>query len=245
VWRSTWRPSDGPRSPTSPLLLRSPSLALPLSLSLTRSLSLSQHRRRQGRIGRCAICVFAVVCLWPANSLYMYVHCHLCLLHMFTTYVHTSMHHILKVGYSPRHGWSQLCVSIGGDRATHAHAPPRFIYQGDETCYYCQNRRVSPEHVQARLMLCGRADMGTARGAFLAFVFAFWFQGKLGKEVTHNLKAQKATNNMDSANAYAVMNILSVWLPMTCSPSRVERLALLLLRALSRAARATYLPCRA
>ena len=37
-------------------------------------------------------------------------------------------------------------------------------------------------------------------------------KGKLGKEVTHNLKAQKATNNMDSANAYAVMNILSaIW----------------------------------
>jgi solute carrier family 35 protein E1 len=34
-------------------------------------------------------------------------------------------------------------------------------------------------------------------------------KGKLGKEVTHNLKANKATNNMDSANAYAVMNILS------------------------------------
>lgn len=42
-------------------------------------------------------------------------------------------------------------------------------------------------------------------------------QGKLGKEVTHNLKAQKATNNMDSANAYAVMNILSV----SCTGSRV------------------------
>ena len=37
-------------------------------------------------------------------------------------------------------------------------------------------------------------------------------QGKLGKEVTHDLKAKKATNNMDSANAYAVMNILSVLL---------------------------------
>jgi len=37
-------------------------------------------------------------------------------------------------------------------------------------------------------------------------------KGKLGKEVTHNLKAQKATNNMDSANAYAVMNIFSaIW----------------------------------
>jgi solute carrier family 35 protein E1 len=34
-------------------------------------------------------------------------------------------------------------------------------------------------------------------------------KGKLGKEVTHDLKAKKATNNMDSANAYAVMNILS------------------------------------
>ena len=37
-------------------------------------------------------------------------------------------------------------------------------------------------------------------------------KGKLGKDVTHKLKANKATNNMDSANAYAVMNILSaVW----------------------------------
>merc|ERR1712127_983272 len=34
-------------------------------------------------------------------------------------------------------------------------------------------------------------------------------KGKLGKDVTHNLKANKAKNNMDSANAYAVMNILS------------------------------------
>ena len=74
-------------------------------------------------------------------------------------------------------------------------------------------------------------------------VFAFVFQGKLGKEVTHNLKAQKATNNMDSANAYAVMNILSVWLPLTCSPPRVERLALLLLPALPRLALATDMPC--
>jgi len=34
-------------------------------------------------------------------------------------------------------------------------------------------------------------------------------KGKLGKDVTHKLKADKAKNNMDSANAYAVMNILS------------------------------------
>jgi solute carrier family 35 protein E1 len=34
-------------------------------------------------------------------------------------------------------------------------------------------------------------------------------KGKLGKDVTHKLKDNKATNNMDSANAYAVMNILS------------------------------------
>jgi len=34
-------------------------------------------------------------------------------------------------------------------------------------------------------------------------------KGKLGKDVTHKLKEKKATNNMDSANAYAVMNILS------------------------------------
>ena len=34
-------------------------------------------------------------------------------------------------------------------------------------------------------------------------------KGKLGKEVTHNLKHHQATNNMDSANSYAVMNIIS------------------------------------
>ena len=36
-------------------------------------------------------------------------------------------------------------------------------------------------------------------------------KGKFGKEVTHKLKDNHATNNMDSANSYAVMNIISVY----------------------------------
>jgi len=34
-------------------------------------------------------------------------------------------------------------------------------------------------------------------------------KGKMGHGITHDLKAKKATNNMDAANVYAVMNILS------------------------------------
>jgi hypothetical protein len=34
-------------------------------------------------------------------------------------------------------------------------------------------------------------------------------KGKLGKDVSHALKAQQATNNMNVANTYAVMNLLS------------------------------------
>ena len=36
-------------------------------------------------------------------------------------------------------------------------------------------------------------------------------KGKFGEEVTHKLKDNHATNNMDSANSYAVVNIISVY----------------------------------